>query len=44
MPYRVTLEVVVPTKTEAERLLSDLEEVVGKSNHEVDDSNVEEED
>jgi indole-3-glycerol phosphate synthase len=40
--YVVQLEVEVPTKAEAEKLLSDLEEVVGIANYELRDSEIEE--
>ena len=43
MMYRVTLEAEIETYEAAKKLLSDLEEVVGKHNAELIDSDFEEE-
>lgn len=42
MTWSVRLEAMTQTEEQAKKLLSDLEEVVGKHNAELDDSEIEE--
>jgi hypothetical protein len=42
MAYNVRLEVTVDTEAEAKFILAELEEVVGKNNFEVQDTEIEE--